>query len=67
VTGVAVGALLPPVKVQTMRSMWLRPGVSGTLEPAFGEGGNRALRLVGLLVLAAAFVAMYSIGMGVWG
>jgi membrane associated rhomboid family serine protease len=67
VTGVAVGALLPPVKVHTMRSMWLRPGVTGTLEPAFGEGGNRALRLVGLLVLAAAFGAMYSIGMVVWG
>lgn len=67
VTGLVVGALIPPGKVQTMRSMWLRPSVTGTLEPAFGAGGNRAIRIVGLLVLAAALVAMYVIGMGVWG
>ena len=62
VTGVVVGVLIPPSRVQTMRSMWMKPSITGGLEPAFGAQGNRAIRLVGLLFLLVAFAGLFAIG-----
>lgn len=67
VTGLVVGFLYPPTRVQTMRSLWMKPSVTGGLEPAFGAGGNRAIRLVGLLLVLAGFAGLYALGVGSWG
>ena len=67
VTGFVIGALVPPSRVQTMRSMWMKPSITGGLEPAFGAQGNRAIRLVGVLFLLVAFAGLFAIGMGTWG
>ena len=68
VTGVWIGVLFPPTRVPTMRSLWLRPGaVPGTVEPAFGATGTRAVRAAGLLALAALFLVLWTLGVAAWG
>jgi membrane associated rhomboid family serine protease len=66
-SGLWIGFLFAPTRVQTMRSMWLRPGMSGTLQPAFGVGGTRVIRAVGVLALLGAFAVLYALGAGSWG
>ncbi len=67
-TGLWLGALFAPTNVPTLRSLWMRPGPTpGTMAPAFGSSGMQALRLAGLLVMAAAFVALWTQGVAVWG
>ncbi len=66
-TGLWLGILFAPTRVPTMRSIWVRPGPTpGTTVPAFGAS-TVAIRLVGLLLLAAAFLALWSLGVANWG
>jgi membrane associated rhomboid family serine protease len=68
VTGVWIGVLFPPTRVPTMRSRWLRPGVTpGTVVPVFGGAGTRAARVAGLLGLGALFLVCWSLGVAAWG
>jgi membrane associated rhomboid family serine protease len=68
VTGLWLGALLPPTRVPTLRSMWMRPGSTpGTTVPLFGGGGTMAVRVAGLIALAAAFAFLWSLGVAAWG
>ncbi len=68
VTGIWLGALFAPTRVPTLRSFWLRAATAtGTLEPAFGTAGTQALRVAGLLLLAAGFVFLWFQGVAVWG
>jgi membrane associated rhomboid family serine protease len=68
VTGLWLGALFAPGRVPTMRSMWVRPGPTpGTTVPLFGSGGNMAVRVTGLVILAIAFGVLWTIGVSVWG
>lgn len=68
VAGVWIGVLFPPTRVPTMRSMWMRPGPTpGTVVAAFGGSGTRAVRVAGLLGLAALFLACWSLGVATWG
>jgi hypothetical protein len=46
--------------------MWLRPGVTGELEPAFGRGGSRLIRAFGLLALLVYYLVVYAIGVSAW-
>ena len=64
-----LGVLFAPSRVPTMRSMWMRPGPTpGTTVPVFGSGGHdRRSAVAGLLLLAAGFVRLWTIGVGVWG
>jgi membrane associated rhomboid family serine protease len=67
VTGIWLGALYAPTRVPMLRSFWFRAGSSsGTMEPALGTGGTRALRVAGLLLLAAAFVFLWFQGVAAW-
>jgi membrane associated rhomboid family serine protease len=66
-SGLWIGFLFAPARVQTMRSMWMRPGPSGTLLPAFGVGGTRIIRAAGVLALFGAFAVLYALGAGSWG
>jgi membrane associated rhomboid family serine protease len=67
-TGVWLGALFAPTRVPTLRSLWLRPGPTpGTTVQAFGTGGTQALRIAGLLILAAALLVLWSQGVAAWG
>jgi membrane associated rhomboid family serine protease len=66
-TGLALGALFAPVAVPSMRSLWLRPGATpGTTVPAFGNTGTKAVRVVGVLILAAAFWGLWVLGLAAW-
>jgi membrane associated rhomboid family serine protease len=67
ITGAWVAFRYPPTRVQMMRSLWLRPGPTGTLEPVFGTDGQRAIRVVGSLGLLVFFGVLYVIGAGAWG
>jgi membrane associated rhomboid family serine protease len=67
VAGVAIGFLFGPTRVQTMRSLWMRPSASGGLEPAFGSDGTRLIRAVGVLLLFALFALVYAFGASTWG
>ena len=67
-TGLVFGLLFVPSRVPAMRSLWVRPGPTpGTTVPVFGSGGTVVIRVAGLLLVAAAFVALWTIGEGVWG
>ncbi len=67
-TGLVFGLLFVPSRVPTMRSLWMRPGPTpGTTVPVFGSGGTIVIRVAGLLLVAAAFAALWTIGEGVWG
>jgi membrane associated rhomboid family serine protease len=67
VTGLFLGILFAPSRVPTMRSIWVRPGPTpGTTVPVFGSAGAIAIRGAGLLLLAAGFVLLWTIGVGVW-
>ncbi len=67
-TGAWLGLLFAPARVPTLRSLWLRPGATpGTVVQAFGAGGTQALRIAGLLMLAAAFVVLWTQGVAAWG
>jgi membrane associated rhomboid family serine protease len=67
VTGLVIGVLFAPTRVPTLRSLWVRPGPTpGVNVPLFGSRGNWAVRGAGLLVLAAAFLVQWTIGVGVW-
>jgi membrane associated rhomboid family serine protease len=68
VTGLAIGVLIAPTRVPTLRSLWVRPGPTpGVQVPAFGPAGNRALKGGGLVLVAIAFYVLWTIGLGVWG
>ncbi len=68
VTGIWIGVLFPPTRIPTLRSMWLRPGPTpGVAVQAFGEVGTRALRVAGLIALAALFVVLWTLGVAAWG
>jgi rhomboid protease GluP len=68
VAGFWLGVLFAPSRVPAMRSMWQRPGAApGASAPLFGTAGNRALRILGLVVLGAAFLWLWTVGVGVWG
>jgi membrane associated rhomboid family serine protease len=68
VSGLWLGALLPPTGVPTMRSLWRRPGPQpGTTVPAFGGTGTRALQMAGIAGLAAAFAVLWTLGNAFWG
>jgi membrane associated rhomboid family serine protease len=66
VTGLWIGFLFAPTRVQTMRSLWMRPSVTGGLEPVFGDQGSRLLRVAGLLLLLAVYAALWVIGVQAW-
>ena len=66
-TGLVFGLLFVPSRVPSMRSLWMRPGPTpGTTVPVFGSGGTIVIRVAGLLLVAAAFAALWTIGEGVW-
>ena len=68
VTGLTLGALLPPTGVPTLRSLWRRAGPQpGTTVPVFGEGGTTGVRIAGLVALAAAFAGLWLLGAAFWG
>jgi membrane associated rhomboid family serine protease len=68
VTGLVIGLLFAPTRVPTLHSLWVRPGPApGTQVPAFGSGGNRALKGGGLLLVAVAFCVLWIVGVGNWG
>jgi hypothetical protein len=68
VTGLWLGALLPPTGVPTMRSLWRRAGPQpGTTAPAFGVAGTRTLQVVGIAALLAAFGVLWTLGDAFWG
>ena len=62
-SGLWIGFLFAPTKVQTLRSLWTRPGPTGALEPAFGREGTRLIRIAGVGVLFAAYLLLYLLGM----
>lgn len=67
VAGLWLGFLLPPTRVPTLRSMWLRPGaVPGTVEPALGSG-TAAVRAGGVVLLLAWFALLWFLGVSAWG
>jgi membrane associated rhomboid family serine protease len=66
-TGLWLGVLFAPGRVATMRSMWQRPGSTpGTTVPVFGTGGTTAVRLLGLGLLGAAMLVLWTVGSGTW-
>jgi membrane associated rhomboid family serine protease len=66
-TGLWLGLLFAPTRVPTLRSLWLRPGPTpGTMVPAFGASGTRAIRIAGVLLLGAAFLVLWSLGVAAW-
>jgi hypothetical protein len=68
VTGMWIGLLIPPTRVPSLRSMWTRPGPTpGTLVPAFGASGTRAVRVVGLVGLAGFLLLLWTLGSAAWG
>jgi rhomboid protease GluP len=68
ITGIWLGVLLVPSRVPTMRSMWLRTGPTpGTVVPAFGQAGNTAIRVAGIVAMLGFFVLLWIIGVGYWG
>jgi hypothetical protein len=52
--------------VQTLRSLWLRPGPTGALEPAFGAQGSRIVRIAGLLLVFVAYAVLWTLGVQAW-
>jgi membrane associated rhomboid family serine protease len=67
-TGLVFGLLFVPSRVPAMRSLWVRPGPTpGTTVPLFGASGTIAIRVAGLLLVAAGFAFLWTIGEGVWG
>jgi rhomboid protease GluP len=68
VTGLWVGFLIPPGRVPTLRSMWLRPGAApGTVVPAFGPSLTRAIRVGGLVALVGFMLLLWTLGAAAWG
>jgi membrane associated rhomboid family serine protease len=68
VAGLWIGLLLPPGRVPTIRSMWMRPGPTpGTTAPAFGPSGTRAVRVAGLVALGGFLLLLWTLGMAAWG
>jgi membrane associated rhomboid family serine protease len=68
VTGLVAGLLFVPTRVPTLRSFWVRPGPTpGTAVPAFGTGGNRAIRAAGVAAIGVAFLVMWTLGVAAWG
>lgn len=63
VSGLLLGVLFAPTRVQTIRSLWLRATVTGGVEPAFGAQGNTLIKAVGVLVIAGLYLALYLLGM----
>jgi hypothetical protein len=61
-----MGFLFAPNRVQTLRSLWLRPSVTGGLEPVFGAQGSRLLRIAGLLAVFAVYAVLWTIGVQAW-
>ena len=55
-----MGFLFAPTRVQTLRSLWLRPSAPAALEPAFGAQGSRLARLAGLLLLFAVYAVLWT-------
>ncbi len=67
ISGLWLGVLLPPTNVETMRSMWRRPGPTpGTTVPALGSGGNRAAQVAGIVVLVVLFGILWGSGLATW-
>ena len=67
-TGLWLGVLFAPTHVPTMRSLWQRPGPTpGTTQPVVSSGGVQLIQVIGLLLLALAFVVLWMIGMAAWG
>ena len=64
VSGLWLGFLFAPTRVQTLRSLWMRPGATGALEPALGTSVTRAVRVGGVVALFAVYLALYVAGMG---
>ena len=65
-TGAWFGVLFAPTRVPTIRSLWMRPGPTGALEPAFGAERQRLIRIVGVVALLVVFAILYVIGSGAW-
>jgi membrane associated rhomboid family serine protease len=66
IAGAWIGFLFAPTRVQTLRSMWLRPGVTGELQPAFGREGSRVIRVFGVVALLGYYLVLYAIGVSAW-
>ncbi|MEO5965906.1 MAG: rhomboid family intramembrane serine protease, partial [Candidatus Limnocylindrales bacterium] len=66
IAGAWLGFLFMPTRVQTLRSLWQRPGPTGALEPAFGTDGTRVVRIAGILLLLAFYAFLWTLGGGAW-
>ena len=67
VSGLWLGALLPPTGAPTLRSLWRRPGTQpGTTVDAFGAQGTRLARIAGLALLAVIFGVLWTLGVAAW-
>ncbi len=68
-TGIWLGALFAPTHVPTMRSLFTRADpTAGTMQPGAGSGGTtRVVQIIGLLLLAIAFVGLWMLGLSTWG
>jgi membrane associated rhomboid family serine protease len=63
VAGLWLGFLFGPTRVPTLRSLWMRPSMSGALEPAFGRDGTRLIRVAGVALLGAVYLGLYLLGL----
>jgi membrane associated rhomboid family serine protease len=67
VAGLLVGVLFAPSRVPTLRSLWMRPGPTpGTAVPVFGTSGSLLIKVMGLVLLGLAFLAMWWLGVAAW-
>ena len=68
VTGLLLGILFAPTRVQSMRSLWMRPGPTpGVAVPVFGASGSMLIKAMGLVLLGLAFLALWWLGVAAWG
>jgi membrane associated rhomboid family serine protease len=65
--GLWLGSMIAPTKVQTLRSMWQRPGAAAdAVAGALGSGGVAVIRIGGILLLIGVLALVYAVGIGAW-